>query len=179
MKKLFATLFLAAGLCVNAFAQHESPLKPGDMAPEIIAPNPKGEMLKLSEINKKRIVLLDFWASWCGPCRRANPKVVEIYNTFKDKKFKGAKKGFTIVSVSLDKEKGRWEAAIANDKLEWPYHMSDLGFWESKAAEPYGIQFIPQAFLIGPDGKIIAKYRNTEDALKDLEKLADGSYSKN
>jgi hypothetical protein len=100
-----------------------------------------------------------------------NPRLVELYNKYKDAKFKDAKKGFTIVSVSLDKTKEAWQKAVTKDGLVWEYHMSDLGFWNSKAAELYGVQFIPQAFLLGPDGKVIAKYTSTEAAAADLEKL--------
>jgi thiol-disulfide isomerase/thioredoxin len=115
--------------------------------------------------------LLDFWASWCGPCRRSSPQLVALYEKFKDKKFKGAKNGFTIVSVSLDQEKEKWVKAISDDHYSWPYHMSDLGGWQSKPADIYGVQFIPQAFLISPEGKILGKYMLADQAEADIEKL--------
>jgi hypothetical protein len=93
-----------------------------------------------------------------------------MYNEFSTKKFKGAKNGFTVLNVSLDKNKSAWVAAIKDDKLSWPNHMSDLGFWNSKAAALYGIQYIPQAFLIGPDGKVLGAYNRSEEAKAELEK---------
>jgi hypothetical protein len=101
----------------------------------------------------------------------ANPALVEFYKKYSAKKYKGAKNGFTIVSVSLDKSKEPWIEAISKDKLEWPYHMSDLGGWQSKTAVEYGVMFVPQAFLIDGNGTIIGKYNRAEDCVKDLEKL--------
>ena len=101
----------------------------------------------------------------------SNPKLVEFYEKYSKKKFKKAKNGFTIVSVSLDKSKEPWIQAIEKDKLVWPYHMSDLGGWQSKGAAIYGVQFVPQAFLIDADGVILGKYQHAEDCEKDLQKL--------
>lgn len=159
-------------LALYAIAQYtNTKMEVGQKAPELAFPNTQGEVIKLSEINKKRVVLLDFWASWCGPCRMANPALVEFYNKYSKKKYKNAKNGFTIVSVSLDKAKDPWIQAIAKDKLSWPYHMSDLGGWQSAAAAEYGVQFVPQAFLLDGNGVIIGKYARAEDCVKDLEKL--------
>ena len=99
---------------------------------------------------------------------------MEFYKKYSTKKFKNAKKGFTIVSVSLDKEKQPWIDAIKQDKLEWEWHMSDLGGWGSKPAAEYGVQFVPQAFLIDGKGIIIGKYNRAEECVKDLEKLVIG-----
>jgi len=175
MKKLFATLFIACsiGFTVNAQYSNET-IGLGQQAPELSFPNPAGETVTLSEVYKKRIVLIDFWASWCRPCRAANPRLVEMYEKYKDKKFKDAKKGFTVLSVSLDQNKEAWIKAIQKDNLTWPYHISDLGAWNSKAAQIYGIQFIPQAFLVDGNGKVIGKYSSAEQAEADLEKLLSG-----
>ncbi len=178
MKKIYTLLAAACLFGATAFAQSESPLKPGDVAPEIAFPNPEGVQQKLSEINKGRVVLLDFWASWCGPCRRANPRLVALYKKYKDQKIPGAKKGFTIVSVSLDQKKDAWVAAIAKDSLSWPYHISDLGGWEAKPAQDYGVGYIPQAFLVGADGKIIGKYQFAEAAADDIEKIINSKKKK-
>lgn len=172
MKKIIAglALVLVSGLSASAQEYSNTFIKKGKTAPELELSTPTGETQKLSDIYKGRYVLLDFWASWCGPCRRANPELVALYNKYKDESFEGAKKGFTIVSVSLDKDKDNWVKAIADDNLSWPYHMSDLGAWASKVTKIYGIQYIPQAFLIGPDGKVINSYNFASLAAADLDK---------
>lgn len=171
MIKILSTLLFCCTLSFISCAQGNDVIHVGMKAPELNFKNPKGESLVLSKINKDRVVLLDFWASWCRPCRGANPRLVKLYENYKDKAFKNAKKGFTVVSVSLDQKQEAWIAAIEKDNLHWDFHMSDLGGWESQAAKAYGIVFIPQAFLITPDGKIAGMYNTAEEAEKDLEKL--------
>jgi thiol-disulfide isomerase/thioredoxin len=171
MKPFLSALLLCCCLSSIAVAQGNDVIHVGMKAPELSFNNPKGDLLVLSKINKERLVLLDFWASWCRPCRGANPSLVRLYETYKDKSFKNAKKGFTVISVSLDQKEEAWKAAIEKDNLHWDYHMSDLGGWESKAAKAYGIVFIPQAFLITPDGKIAGMYNTAEEAEADLQKL--------
>jgi thiol-disulfide isomerase/thioredoxin len=109
---------------------------------------PDGKKIKLSSL-KGKVVLLDFWASWCGPCRKENPNVVDVYNRYKDK-------GFTVYSVSLDNKKPNWLAAIEKDGLVWPNHVSDLKGWQSDAAALYGINSIPMTYLLDADGIIVA-----------------------
>lgn len=122
----------------------------GAVAPDFTQNTPEGKPVKLSDFRGK-YVLIDFWASWCGPCRQENPNVVKVYNQYKDK-------NFTILGVSLDNEKGReaWLKAIKDDQLSWT-QVSDLQYWRNEVALQYGVQSIPQNFLIDPNGKIIAK----------------------
>lgn len=136
----------------------------GKEAPEISQGTPDGKTLNLSSLHGK-YVLVDFWASWCGPCRRANPGIVDAYNQYKDK-------GFTIYGVSYDTKKDRWEKAIKDDKLKWN-QVSDLQGWKNSTSNQYGIKAIPSNLLLDKDGKIIAKNlfgKQLTDKLSELMK---------
>lgn len=120
----------------------------GVEAPLFAGPDPEGETISLESLRGK-VVLLDFWASWCGPCRRENPNVVKLYEKYKEK-------GFEILGVSLDKTRDRWVKAIADDNLTW-LHISDLKGWQSEYGRLYGVSSIPQTVLLDEEGKIIAR----------------------
>lgn len=121
-----------------------------------------GKVVSLSQFSGK-YVLIDFWASWCGPCRRENPNVVEAYHAFKNK-------NFTILSISLDQSKTNWLNAIHQDQLAWT-HVSDLKYWSNEVAQLYRVQSIPQNFLIDPSGTIIAKNLRGEELAATLSKF--------
>ena len=141
----------------------------GNTAPEISLPSPDGKIIKLSSLRGK-LVLLDFWASWCGPCRFENPTVVDAYREFKDKTFTGGN-GFTVYSVSLDANREAWKAAIEQDRLNWENHVSDLQGWANVAAEQYNVRGIPTNFLINENGVIIKLNLRGNDLITTLNKL--------
>lgn len=120
----------------------------GEMATNITGATPEGKQMSLTDLRGK-YVLIDFWASWCGPCRRENPNVVRLYEKYKDK-------GFDVLGVSLDTNKDKWVAAIKKDKLAW-HHISDLKGWSSQLSKPYGVRGIPYTVLIDKEGNIIGK----------------------
>ena len=121
----------------------------GEKAPSFSLPNlATGQSMGLSKY-KGRVVYVDFWASWCGPCRKENPNVVAMYEKYN-------KDGFEVFSVSLDKDKQRWIQAIEKDKLIWDGHVSDLKYWQNEAARLYQVNSIPHTVLIDRDGNIIA-----------------------
>lgn len=160
-------------------------IKVGETVPEIIMNDPSGQQIKLHDL-KGKVVLIHFWASWCGPCRRENPKIVEVYNKYKDK-------GFDIYSISLDgmvdktkkrydpdevkdrieKSRQKWKAAIIQDQLTWDNHVSDLKKWDSTVLDSFGVKSIPAKYLIDRDGKIAFLNRSGSplNLRKDLDEI--------
>nr|HQU58722.1 TlpA disulfide reductase family protein [Saprospiraceae bacterium] len=136
----------------------------GGEAPDFTLKTPEGQDMSLSELRGK-VVLIDFWASWCGPCRRENPNVVRMYNEYKDK-------GFDILGVSLDKTQDRWVEAIQQDGLSW-HHVSDLKGWANEVAQAYGVRSIPHTVLIDAEGKILARNLRGEALEQKLAELFD------
>lgn len=134
----------------------------GTLAPDFTQNDPNGKPVKLSSF-KGKYVLIDFWASWCAPCREENPNVVRVFNQYKDK-------NFTVLGVSLDKEKNNWVKAIDNDGLTWT-HVSDLKGWYNEVATLYSVRAVPQNLLIDPTGKIIAKNLRGEELVERMGEL--------
>ncbi len=132
-------------------------------APEIALKNPEGKIVRLSDLRGK-YVLIDFWASWCAPCRRENPNVVRVYNKYKNK-------DFTILSVSLDSDASAWKQAILADGLIWPYHVSDLMQWKTPLLQMYNFNSIPHTVLVDKTGKIIARNLRGESLEQKLSEL--------
>jgi len=134
----------------------------GTEAPDFTQNDPDGHPVSLADFRGK-YVLIDFWASWCGPCRKENPTVVKAFNTFKDR-------NFTILGVSLDNNRQAWLAAIERDGLAWT-HVSDLKGWKNQVAVAYHVENIPQNLLIDPEGKIVAKNLRGEALMQELTRL--------
>ena len=153
-----------SGVRVYDFIKSQKAVNIGSVAPEFSAPNPEGKTVSLKE-SLGKVTIVDFWASWCGPCRSENPNVVALYNEFHSK-------GLNIIGVSLDKDAAKWKEAIAKDKLAWT-QVSNLKHWSEPIAKQYNVSSIPAMFVLDASGKIVAKdLRGAELKAKIAELLA-------
>jgi thiol-disulfide isomerase/thioredoxin len=170
---IFLFLIISSG---NAYSQSkkETGLQTGNVIPDITLNDVDGNPLSISQL-RGNIVFVDFWASWCRPCRRENPVIVETYNSFSNKKFRNAD-AFKIFSISLDKNRADWIKAIGDDKLTWKEHVSDLQGWRSGAAKKFNVRAIPMNYLIDANGVIIAKDLRGYQLKETLEKLVEQDY---
>ena len=153
---LIAVVFFCSGFIAKA------QVRAGDMAPEISLPDAKGSLVSLSSFRGK-VVLIDFWASWCGPCRGANPAIVKLYNKYR-------KEGFEVYGVSIDVKKEAWLKAVAQDQIGYT-QVNDTAGWNSLIAEKYSVNQIPTSFLLDKTGKIIAidpEGKKLENMIKEL-----------
>lgn len=143
----------------------------GLRAPEIVLPGLEGETLRLSSLRGK-LVLVDFWAAWCNPCRRENPELVKLYSKYNDASFtKG--EGFEIFSISLDRDEAAWKKAVEDDELNWTYQAGDMKGAGTEPAQDYGIQMIPASFLLDQHGVIIATNLRGDALAEKIESLLE------
>ena len=157
MKKilLISTIGIGLGIGLISWSTNTNGTpRVGQKAIDLNYESPDGDMLALQSL-EGHVVLLDFWASWCGPCRRKNPSIVALYDKYQGQKFIKGTEGFEVYSVSLDKNRERWLGAIEKDNLLWDYHVSDLKGWACEGAAKYGVRSIPTTYLIDEEGYVI------------------------
>lgn len=156
-------ILLVTFFSLQSYSSKAQP-KQGQLAADIALPSVGGDTLRLSSL-KGKVVLLDFWASWCGPCRVSNKSLVKLYSKYK-------KSGFEILGVSLDDDKGKWENAIKKDNITW-LQVNDGGGWEAKTAVKWQIDAIPTSFLIDKEGRLLAMNLEGKELEKALKYLLD------
>ena len=172
---IIALFFL---LSINLHGQKKANLEGieiGDMAPEIALPTVDGGDFKLSQLHGK-LVLINFWASWCAPCRKKSPKLLEVFDMYKTADFDDGEKGFEIVNVSLDKNQIAWENSIKKDSIGGLLNVGDMKGWNCEAAKSYNIRKIPSSVLLDGEGKIIAINLSPQDLQKKLKRMEKGGW---
>ena len=171
MKSMLLTAGLAILILIGFQIGKKLYLRPknitGEKAMDISGHLPDGTPFSLSNL-KGNYVLLDFWGSWCGPCRQSHPQLVSLYAKYNRQPFKDAK-GFEVVSIGLERSKSNWENAIRNDQLIWPYHLMEQGSFDSPQVKAYGVKQIPTKFLINPEGILMAVDPSFSEIAKLLE----------
>lgn len=179
MKKTLSIIIILFTVLINTgFAQKKVNLEGiqiGNTAPEIKLPNVNGDIVTLSQM-KDKIILLSFGASWCAPCRKKSPELLEVFNEFKDAEFEDGESGFAIVAVSLDNNEIAWRNSIERDGTGELINIGDMKGWKCDAAVSYHIKSIPSTVLINGDGKIIAVNLNSRDLKRKLKQMKKGGW---
>lgn len=174
----YIIIFLFLILPSIMFAQKKSNLKGieiGMIAPEIELPTVDGDVIKLSQLTGK-IVLINFWASWCAPCRKKAPELVDIFNNYKDIDFEDGEKGVVILSISMDRNEIGWKNSIEKDGIGDFLNVGDMKGWKCSAATSYNVKSIPSSVLLNGEGKIIAINLSTKDLNKKLKRMKKSSW---
>ncbi|MFK7809644.1 MAG: TlpA family protein disulfide reductase [Saprospiraceae bacterium] len=170
----WSLIILAIGIAalVGRYIYKKPNVDPGEMAPPVTGQLISGEAFDLNDL-KGNIVLVDFWGSWCGPCRAENPSLVALHKKYKDATFKEAK-GFKIVSVGIERKEDRWKRAIESDQLNWPYHIMDkvtsYKFFDAEIANGYGVTEVPSKFLLNTNLETIG----VNQSVKELDEWLSG-----
>ncbi len=179
MKRITTIVIIISILITNdLFSQKKSNLEGiivGNMAPEIELPTISGDDFALSQLNNK-IVLINFWASWCAPCRKKSPELVKIFDNYKDTDFEDGENGFEIVSVNLDKNDIIWNKSVEKDGIGEFINVGDTKGWKSSAAISYNIKSIPSNVLLNGNGEVIAVNLNTHELKKKLKRIKKSSW---
>ena len=176
--KIFIIITLSILVTANLFGQKKANLEGieiGDIAPEIELPTVDGEDFKLSQL-KGKVVLVTFWASWCAPCRKKAPEMIEVLGKYKNTDFEDGENGFEIVYVSLDKNQIAWKNSIKKDSINVFVNVGDMKGWKSATAKTYNITRIPSSVLLDGEGEIIALNLSTQDLKKKLKRMKKGGW---
>ena len=172
---IIAVLFLLTTNLLGQKKANMEGIEVGQMATEIALPTVEGEDFKLSQLQGK-LVFVNFWASWCAPCRKKSPELREIYDKYKASDFEDGEKGFEILNVSLDKNQVAWENSIKKDSIAEFINVGDMKGWKGATAKSYNISKIPSSVLLDGEGTIIAKNLSTQSLKKKLKRMKKGGW---